>query len=130
MLGLLHIIFFIDKYHETAKSILHYSNKDKVEFPMAVRMFEFSVLVISLMREGRLYNLCNDNRDVMETVGYIYTSLFLHFVCTYIENKMNITHMNELNILIERAAKSNLRQTIAPYFQVKDLDALRLLKQA
>ena len=116
MLGLLHILFFIDKYHQTAKSILLYSNKDKVEFPMAVRMFEFSVLVISMMREGRLYTLCNDNRDVMDTVSYVFSSLFLHFVCTYIENKMNITHMNELNILIERAAKSNLRQTIAQYY--------------
>ena len=102
MLGLLHILFFIDKYYETSKSILHYSNKDKVEFPMAVRMFEFSVLVLGLMREGRLYNLCNDSHDVMETVGYVFSSLFLHFVYTYIENKMNITHMNELNNQIER----------------------------
>lgn len=130
MLGLLHLLFFVSKYYETAKSILVYSNKEKVEFPMAVRMFEFSVLVIGLMREGKLYSLCNEKKEVMETVAHVYSSLFMHFVCTYIEKKMNITHMNELNTEIERAAKSNLKKTIGPYFQVSDLEALKLLKQS
>jgi hypothetical protein len=130
MLGLLHLLFFVDRYHETAKSILFYSNKEKVEFPMAVRMFEFSVLTIGLMREGRLYSLCNESRDVMETVAHVHSSLFIHFACTYIERKMNITHMNELNNEIEKAAKSNLKALIRPYFRVSDLEALKILKQA
>ena len=98
ILGLIHILFFIDSYPETAVLILKYSTQEKVEFPLAVKMFEFTILVINLMREGKLYSLCNENNEVFDTVANIYSSLFLKFVCTYIEGKHTIIKMHDLNV--------------------------------
>lgn len=97
MLGLVHMLYFVDTYPKTAQFVLTYSQKEKVEFPLAVKMFEFTVLVINLMREGKLYQLCNESHNVLETVARVYSCLFLHFMVTYIEGKHNITKMDELN---------------------------------
>ena len=47
-------------------------------------MFEFTILCIHLMREGKLYSLCNESNNVYETVADVYCALFLNFVSTYI----------------------------------------------
>lgn len=60
-------------------------------------MFEYTILVMVLMREGKLYALCNREDDVLETLSYVYSALFLKFMCTYIEGGYTIIHMNELN---------------------------------
>jgi hypothetical protein len=65
-------------------------------------MFEYTILVINLMREGKLYSLCNEQRNVFETVAAVYSALFLSFMLTYIEGKHNITKMDELNTRLER----------------------------
>jgi hypothetical protein len=130
ILGLVHILFFIDNYPETSKQILVYSNKEKVEFPLAVKMFEFTILVIHLMREGKLYSLCNENNNVFETVAHVYCSLFLNFIFTYIEGKHNITHMNDLNVKLEKMAKSNIRNTIKESYMLDDFQTIKLLKMA
>lgn len=92
------MLFFIDNFPETTKQILFYSNREKVEFPLAVKMFEYTLLALNLMREGKLYSLCNENKNVYETVAYVYSALFLNFMCAYIEGQHNITHMNDLNV--------------------------------
>jgi hypothetical protein len=47
-------------------------------------MFEYTLIVIRLMREGRLYALCNEKDNVFEVVTEVYSCLFLKFMSTYI----------------------------------------------
>ena len=79
-------------------------------------MFEFSLLTLTLMREGILYSLCNENNNVLETINRVFSSIFLAFMSMYIEGQHNILKMNDLNILIEKKAKSNIRALIKDYF--------------
>lgn len=102
MLGLIHILYFIDKHPETSFEILKYSQISKYEFPLAVKMFEFTILIINLMREGKLYNLCNEKGNIFEVTSEVYSCLFLKFMATYIEGRNDITKMHELNVALEK----------------------------
>mmetsp|Transcript_25413 Transcript_25413/g.24750 ORF Transcript_25413/g.24750 Transcript_25413/m.24750 type:complete len:84 (-) Transcript_25413:395-646(-) len=59
ILGLLHILFFVDKYSQCAQIILKYSQNPRYEFPLAIKMFEMTILTLQLMREDKLNYLCN-----------------------------------------------------------------------
>ena len=75
-------------------------------------MFEFTLLTINLMREGKLYAFCNETGNVFENVAAVYSCLFLNFMCTYIEHKHNITKMDELNNQIEKQAWGNIKELL------------------
>lgn len=60
-------------------------------------MFEFSVLILKLLREGKIFSICNQEKNVYDTVCSIYSALFLRFIVRYVENSSNITKMDELN---------------------------------
>jgi len=95
-------LYYIDYYKETSRFILKYSQTEKVEFPLVVKMFEFTIIVIRLMREGKLYTLCNASGNVFDTLNIVYSCLFHLFISTYMEGNHNITHMNDLNTNIEK----------------------------
>ena len=112
ILGLVHILFFIDNFPKSSTMILKHSQAPKVEFPLAVKMFEYTILVLRLMREGRLYGLCNHNGNVLETSNQVYVSLFLRFMLTYIEGNHTLISMNDLNTQLESEARANIQKAI------------------
>lgn len=83
-------------------------------------MFEFTIIVIRLMREGRLYALCNASGNVFDTLNIVYSCLFQLFIHNYIKGNHNITHMNDLNTNIEKQARSNIGNTIRDYVGMTD----------
>ena len=97
MLGLIHMLYFIEMYPKSSDFIYKCSLKEKVEFPLAVKMFEFTVLVMSLMWEGTLYQMCNKEMNVFETVAKVFCCLFHAYLVAYIEGGHNIVQMNDLN---------------------------------
>ena len=65
MLGVLHLLYFVTAYSETAKLCLRHSQSRRYEFPMAVTMLEFTIITLGLMRSGKLYDSCNRVQSVL-----------------------------------------------------------------
>lgn len=65
-------------------------------------MFEFTILTLQLMREGKLYGICNENGNVFETVSNLYSCLFIKFIITYIEGGYGIKQMGDLKATFEK----------------------------
>ena len=89
-LGLLHLLYFAETYPKTAKCILEYSNqpspimKTAKSFPFAIKLFEFTTLLLKLLREGRLFSICNRHNSVIKTLSEVYSALVIVFAQRYI----------------------------------------------
>jgi len=70
ILGLLHLLYFAEAYPKSSRCLLQYSNqpsthfKTSRSFPFAIKLFEFTVLILKLLREGVLFGLCNRHSAV------------------------------------------------------------------
>jgi hypothetical protein len=91
LLGLLHLLYFIDTYPQASKALLHYSNnavsanpRTPATFPMSVKLFEFTVLILKHLRTGRLFPLCNSHRSVNSTLNDLYCAIVFYFSEIYI----------------------------------------------
>jgi xanthine/uracil permease len=60
-------------------------------------MFEFTVVILDLMRKGKLYNWCNLDKSVWTVVNKAYISMFLKFMIDYIEENGDITTINKIS---------------------------------
>jgi hypothetical protein len=85
----------------TVQAILKHSKIKKYEFPLAIKMFTFSTLCLILLRTGKLYPWCNEERKVVEVVNTAYKGLFLKFAFRYISESHDIKTINNLSQEIE-----------------------------
>lgn len=85
-------------------------------------MFEFTLIVLRLLREGKLYAMCNERESVFDTTSEVYSCLFMKFMTTYIEGRHDITKMDELNKELDRQARSNIRHCIKDFYGAKPAD--------
>ena len=60
-------------------------------------MFEFTVVILDLMRKGKLYNWCNLEKNVWSVVNKAYIAMFLKFMIDYIEDNGDITTINKIS---------------------------------
>lgn len=81
-------------------------------------MLEFTVVTLQLMREGKLYLLCNEKGNVFETIADVYNSLVLKFMVSYIEEGCNIRGLADLKQNMEKQIRSNLKNMIKEYHLV------------
>lgn len=106
-LGLLHLLYFSEAYPLSARCLLAYSNqpsthiKTSRSFPFAIKLFEFTILILKLLREGCLFGLCNRHNSVGQTLLDVYCALAVVFAQRYIGRKLNITNIHELSTEIE-----------------------------
>ncbi|CDW79344.1 elmo domain-containing protein 3-like [Stylonychia lemnae] len=130
MLGILNLLYFVDKLPKTSILILKHSQIQQSEFPMAVKMLEMTVIIIKLLKQSKLTALCNQEHSVIETVNKLFCAAFLMFMETYISRKCNITNVDELNKQVEAELRGNLRGVTSEYFQIDDDKGESLLKQS
>ena len=63
-------------------------------FPLAVKFFDFTVLVLRALRQGALFPLANQYGTVLSASLDLYSSLVLFFAETYIKEGHTISSMN------------------------------------
>lgn len=59
MLGVLQMLYFVDTFPNTAIAICKRSQEKGCDFPLAIKMFEFSQFILVLMRTCKLYTWVN-----------------------------------------------------------------------
>ena len=105
MLGVFHLLLMVEKYPTTSLQILKYSQHEKYEFPLAIKMFEFTTLCLVLMRTGKLYDWANREGSVWSVTNQAFVALFFKFITVYILTSSDITSINQVSRQIETEAK-------------------------
>ncbi len=90
---------------ETLQAIHKHSTEYKSKFPLAVKMFELTVLISALMRSQTLYRSCNQ-LGVFSACNLIYCAAFLRFSEVYIETGASIKNVFKISQQVEAECKS------------------------
>lgn len=69
MLGVTHLLQMAELLPETCRVVHEYSQRSKYEFPLAVKMFEFSQSGLGLLRQGKLNYACNMSGSVGDVLA-------------------------------------------------------------
>ena len=115
ILGVLQLISLAETYPFTSSLLLEYSNqpltgdiKTSKSFPLSVKCFEFTVLLLRLLREGRLFPLCNREGSVLTVIFNLFNAVVIFFADIYIKHAYNITHMHTVGAIIENQMRRDL----------------------
>lgn len=106
MLGCLHMLDFVFRLPKTAKFVHAYSRRPECEFPLAVKMFEFTSITLRLFKQGKLTALCNRMRNCIDAVSQTMIDLFLKFFEIYLKEKANILTLQVCAKQVENSAQS------------------------
>lgn len=89
------MLYFLTEMPETLIKIFNHSQSKQSEFPLSVKMFEFTVLILTLMRNQKLYRECNAH-GVFNACNRMYCAAFLRFSVIYIETGASIRNVFEI----------------------------------
>ncbi|TNV83252.1 hypothetical protein FGO68_gene6928 [Halteria grandinella] len=128
ILGVLHLLHFVESYPSTARAIVEFSNlsSDDVRtsrsFPFAIKCFEFTTLILKLLREGKLFSLCNKHNSVIQTCATLYCCLVLYFNHRYMTEGFTLMTMHELSSQIDLGVRKDglIDKLMKEYGDVKD----------
>ena len=116
---------------KTIHAILKHSQIRKYEFPLAIKMFTFSTLCLILLRTGKLYPWCNQEKNVVDVVNTAYRGLFLKFAFRYISESHDIKTINELSQEIEAEThRLGLPASIDEFTALGDEEGKTVMKDA
>lgn len=104
MLGVLQILWFAENYPNTLKAIYAHSLTKDYEFPLAIKLFEFSALVLSQLKTKKIFYACNEHSSVFLACNKVYACLVIDYMKGYIQQKLTLLKMDSLN----KQQKANL----------------------
>ena len=101
MLGLVHMLGFLDAHLPVVHKIHRLSKTDTNSFPFLVSGFNVSRGVLSALRQGALNAWCNKTNDVLQTTQRFYNATFFSFYTkwrqtTYANMLDAISHFNPI----------------------------------
>ena len=101
ILGLAHVLGFLDSHLDVVLKIHKLSQTDTNSFPLVVTGFNLSRGCMSAVRQGALNGLCNKNGNVLDTVQSFYNAVFFAFYAkwrqtTYLNALDSIAHFNPI----------------------------------
>ena len=99
MLGVLQILWLVENYPNTLKAIYAHSQIKEYEFPLAIKLLEFSALVLTQLKNKKTYHACNEEGSVFLACNKIYAWLVIDFMKTYMLEKGTIMQMDKINKL-------------------------------
>lgn len=97
MLGVLQILYFMEKYPETFVLLHTHSQKERVEFPLVIQMFSFTSLVLAQLRTEKLFFLCNKLKCVFTACNQAYSKILIEYMQWYIQENCTVVNMDSLN---------------------------------
>ena len=130
MLGVLQLLYIVDKMPNTLRAILKHSQIQKYEYPLAIKMFSFSSLCISFLRNGKLYYWCSTEQSVIDVFNQAYRGLFLKFAFLYITESHDIKTINELGNRVGDEARGGIKSSINEFLELDDKEGVALIQDA
>ncbi|CAI2386630.1 unnamed protein product [Moneuplotes crassus] len=101
MLGLMQMLYFCEQYNELASRYCNHSQIPQHKFPFIIKCFEFTTLVLNVLRSGKINKTCNQKGSIDGICNELYSACIWIFMTKYIKTQANIRHMNDLNKEVE-----------------------------
>lgn len=101
-------------------------------FPFAVKLFDFTLLVLRALRQGALFPLANQYGTVLSASLDLYSSLVLFFAETYIKEGYSIKTMHLCQGLVEAkvADSTSVIGVVSRYYVgLKDSDGAHRIER-
>ena len=100
MLGVLQLLFFIERYPTLAHQLHQLSNKESNKFPMAVTGFHLTLECMRGLRRGMFESVVRREKSVLVAMNLIYVAMMLKFyqgwkVRSYTNHIESIQHFGE-----------------------------------
>lgn len=83
MLGVLQILAFVCNYKIYLQDVLEYSHHEEYNFPLAATLFNVTLDVLYLLKEGKLNDMINAEKQVMSIINNVYFASFFLFFESY-----------------------------------------------
>eukprot|EP00743_Colponemidia_sp_Colp-15_P007379 GILK01007967.1.p1 GENE.GILK01007967.1~~GILK01007967.1.p1 ORF type:complete len:693 (-),score=154.25 GILK01007967.1:84-1982(-) len=115
MLGLLHLLAFINQHMEMVSHILILSQDPVQHFPFAATSMNISKIALEALREGRLTALCRKRKEVMRVVNDFYMSTFHRLYAIWKKEQKRIEHFGFVLRDLSRYCKSNPTTVITDF---------------
>ena len=88
MLGVLQILWFAQNYPNALKAIYAHSLTKDYEFPLAIKLFVFSALVVlSYLKTKKIFYACNEHSPVVFLTCNEIACLIIDYMKSYIQQK-------------------------------------------
>ena len=132
MFGVLQMLYMITKFEAAMEAILIRSQHEKYEFPLAVKMFEFSVMILKLLRQGKLIAWCNQEKDVWAVANQAFSAIFFKFIHQYILESHDISTLAHVNTQIAmHISKNKVPSSLDQFmFETEPHNAYKMVKNA
>lgn len=127
MLGVLQILWLVENYPNTLKAIYAHSQIKEYEFPLAIKLFEFSALVLAQLKNKKMYYACNEEDSVFLACNKVYACLVIDYMKTYIHERGTIMQMDKINKLQKASLMKGVKKVCDPYMKLSDMESVALL---
>lgn len=117
MLGILQILAFVTQYPEIMKEAYVFSNKDKLNPPLCSSMLSVTLIVMDLVREGKLNGQINSQRSAINAINNIYFAIYFKLFRTYKNGGYDIYQYPILLKEVTEAAKRNPTKILNTFLQ-------------
>lgn len=97
ILGLINVLYLLEKYPLTMKKAYHHSLKEPNDFPFILKLLEVTTKVIKLTKSCKAYALYNRQKNVLEAQAQLVGVMFFKQMSVYIPLSAKIEHFSELN---------------------------------
>ena len=132
MFGVVQMLYMVTTFGVAMEAILQRSQHEKYEFPLAVKMFEFSVIILKLLRQGKLTAWCNSEKDVWNVANQAFSATFFMFIHQYIIESHDISTLAHVNAqIVTQLMKGKVQHYLSEFkFEGQSHDAYKMVKQA
>jgi len=115
LLGVLQLIFAIERYAEMMTKIYLLSISEHQHFPLAAVSFTVTAIAIRLLRSCLIYNDINRRKSVLDAINEIYAALFYQFYIDWKANSRTVLQFDGAQRDLEREAFSNWRRLLRQF---------------
>lgn len=127
-MSMLQVLFLMEKYPLSLQHIYKVSMDCKHEFPLAIKLFEFTSISLQQMRAGNSFLFCNQKNDVFEANNVIYSSLVLRFISEYTQGKYTIVDIDRLSKSMKAdITRDGILKVIEPFKDISDQEFVESL---
>ena len=118
MLGLVNLFDFVTSpiAYQIALDILKLSRDVTQRFPMCALSMSLTVIVITLLRDGKLSKVCNSRGMVFSVVNDAYKALFYRLFCVWKYQHKTIWDSGHVLQELEVSAKSNIQRYMNEFY--------------
>eukprot|EP00466_Bigelowiella_natans_P003955 jgi/Bigna1/36487/e_gw1.14.131.1 len=105
--GLLQLLYLLENEPVLCHRILLLSRSEDQKFPFAVVSFNWTGIVLQVMREGKIFPLINNRGSVFEMLNELHTAIYYSFYLKWKNDMCTIVNFGEVSKQLHKDVRKN-----------------------